>query len=321
MGLIYFRLLRRDDKQDDSSGGGGLNTTAQIAIGVIVPIIVLLGGLIYFIWRTESRRRVAKVEDNTHSSSRLHDFLRRKDAMRGSRLIDSPQLEKARPEMDSKDRHELGDTSFMHELEDAGSPIYEINKPLPMHPPRKDSAVNNAMDTQIDTYEAPARTQRYSELPTRKPEAARQSTASSNYRHSTVGAVRYSTTTSPPPTSGWRASLQPTSLLGGFANKRDRRVSKAASSRYSNQNFDMIDPRSRRSDEGKRSDDSAISPPVSAIEDIDLSRQLSDNHPRVSAVVPVSDSPAWMKRLSVQDTVNQKWKGSGELIGPEDHKI
>ena len=85
----------------------------------------------------------------------------------------------------------------------------------------------------------------------------------------------------------------------------------------------MIDPATRGSDEQrKRSDDSAVSPPVSAIEENSMSRQPSQSDMRVSAVVPVGDgSPAWMKRLSVQDTVNQKWKGSGELCGPEDHKI
>ncbi|KAI5359495.1 hypothetical protein Slin14017_G103970 [Septoria linicola] len=349
MGVLNLRI-RQATEDSNNEEGGGLDTHAQIAIGVIVPVIVLLGGLIYFIWRTERRRQNAKTETDKTHPSRLHEFLRRNDAMRGSRLIDSPKMEHIRPEMDHSHRHELGDASFMHELEDARSPIYEINKPLPSHPARKDSAINSPTEldhsqvtfprAQTGLSEAPARPQRYSaaEMSAYNPIDMRQSTASSVYRHSTLGTIRHSAVSPPPPPSsgnGWRASLQPNSFLGGFANKRDRRVSKATSSRYSKQDFTMMEPHSTRhsrshrgsegddEEEGKRSDDSAISPPVSAISEMDLSRQPSQNFghnsQRVSAVPP--DSPAWMKRMSVQDEVEQKWKDSGELVGPGDHKI
>lgn len=263
MGVI-FRSVRREADGDGNPGQGGLDTHGEIAIGVIVPVVFLLGGLIYFIWTTERRRRnrSGQEPDKTHPSM-LQDFLRRKNAFRGSRLFgeaETGQKEHSSSEKDHKDRHELGDTSFHHELEDATSPIYEVEKPAAIHPARRDSAINSPVEldspsplplTQATLEQAskqPIHTSTTTELPSRDPNEVRQSTISSTFRHSLGGTgntTRYSAV-SPP--SSWRASLQPTSFLGNFSNKRDRRVSKAASSRYSQQEegFTMMEPHSRR---------------------------------------------------------------------------
>lgn len=47
-----------DDAYPCSSGGGGLSTGGKIAIGVIVPVVVLaLAGLAFWFWRKRSKRR------------------------------------------------------------------------------------------------------------------------------------------------------------------------------------------------------------------------------------------------------------------------
>lgn len=293
MGLIHLRLMQRDDGQGHDDGSrGSFATTTQIAIGVIVPVVVLLGGLVCFIWSTEKRRRKANIAtDRAAQLSRGHHFLP-KDSMRGSRFIDSPHRAYSHTGLDHhyhhKDRHERGNTSFGHELEDSFGPAYGINKPLPMHlPPRKDSAITMPHDHAATLPQhvhnsllgAPTRSQRHSvvELPAKSPVDVR--------RHSVIDTVCYSTAP-PDPKSGWRASLQSVFLPSDFASKRDRRGSKASWSPYKTCTFDMIEPPSRRrrsnSDvddepEGKRSHDSASSTPTVATSELDLTRQPSQN--------------------------------------------
>ncbi|KAF2215646.1 hypothetical protein CERZMDRAFT_81793 [Cercospora zeae-maydis SCOH1-5] len=248
MGVI-FRPVRREADNGGDAGNGGLDTHGEIAIGVIVPVVFLLGGLIYFIWTTERRRRTkaSQEPDKTHPSM-LQDFLRRQNALRGSRFFgegETDQKDLVPTEKDHKDRHELGDTSYHHELQDATSPIYDIEKPSAVHPARRDSAMNSPVE--LDSPRPLLLTS------PRQSNEARHITNPSAFHHSSTSGdktVRYSAV-SPPSShpSSWRASLQPHCFLGNFGNKRDRRASKAASSRYSQQpeeGFTMMVPHSRR---------------------------------------------------------------------------
>lgn len=280
MGLIHLRLMQRDDGQGHGDGSrGGFATTTQIAIGVIVPVIVLLGGLTYFIWSTERRRRKAKIAtERAAQLSRGHHFLP-KDSMRGSRFIDSPHEAYSHTGLDHhhhKDRHGQGNTSFVYELEDSLSPVYGLNKPLPMHlPPRKDSAITMP-DDHAPTWPqpvhnrllgAPASSQRHSivALPVKLSADVR--------RHSVIDTVCYSTAP-PDPQSRWRASLPSAFLLSDFATGRDRRASKASWSLYKTCSFDMIEPPSRRRRSNCDVDDDDDDPEGKGS---DLTRQPSQN--------------------------------------------
>jgi hypothetical protein len=128
-------LARADEMDNGEVALGGLNTHAQIAIGIVVPVVLLLGGLLVFIWVTERRRRsaIAKDPNPTHHHHDLHArnplsafASKRNAALRGSRLIDSPHMDSKRP--NNPDRsHDAGayrncfrNGPFMHELEDGG---------------------------------------------------------------------------------------------------------------------------------------------------------------------------------------------------------
>ncbi|KAM3425577.1 hypothetical protein BST61_g7524 [Cercospora zeina] len=273
---VMLRPVRRDADDGGNAGSGGLDTHGEIAIGVIVPVVFLLGGLIYFIWRTERRRRTrtGQEPDKTHPSM-LQDFLRRKNAFRGSRFlgeVETGQGDHASTEKDHRDRHELGDTSYHHELEDATSPIYDIEKPSAVHPARRDSAMNSPTD--VDSPRPlnvpstqPNHIPTTDSSPPRQSNEARHITNPSAFHHLSSNSNHYHNTTtrhsavSPPSSypSSWRASLHPPSFLGNLggvgSNKRDRRASKVASSRYSQQHqqqlhqeegFTMMEPHSRR---------------------------------------------------------------------------
>lgn len=279
MGML--RLLQRDSST--ANEGASHNTTAQIAIGAVVPVVVLLGGLVLFIWMTERRRRAARAEDARKGPTYMRNLLAIFRTPERAR-IDSLKGMEFGPNELHKDRHELSGSVYVHELADTGRVgMQSISKPLPSTPRRTDSLQPNEFSsTQHSLHEAPARPQRYSVAESlfnanRQPEYRQSYAGSDTQRLSNVEPRRHSTA---PPSSS-RASLQPNNLFSmrPSQSQHEIRFSKAASSRCSRNGPSPLDSSEniyRNADsslEGKRSDD--LSPPISAIDPSDISRMNS----------------------------------------------
>lgn len=127
-----------------------LSTDTQIVIGVVLPTLLLVGGLLLFIWRTERGRRtrredliIAKRPARPRINSYLHHL------HQGThKIVCEPQSgnaetsETVRPPAGLKRTHELEDTG-KHELRDMNK-RHGVDFPGPsqVYPPRTDSAVH-----------------------------------------------------------------------------------------------------------------------------------------------------------------------------------
>lgn len=224
-------------KRGPDGGPPGLDTHAQIAIGVIIPVVVLLGGLLLFIWYTEKQRRNRRGEtlpgSSSHAPSRpkINSYLHRSSkALPGIRTsqIDVDAIEIVRPRASDAKMHELEDTGKV-ELQEMQKTLNRLNNRLNRDDDRERTTsprnVNERNDSAIEAAAARLEsrdTDRSREGPERK---ELDTTKMEHVVQTPHESKRYSN-------REYRSSLQPeyrSSLKPGMC-KRDTRV---ASSRYS----------------------------------------------------------------------------------------
>lgn len=223
-------------KRGPDGGPPGLDTHAQIAVGVIVPVVVLLGGLLLFIWYTEKqrRRRVGEAlpgSSNAPTRPKINSYLHRgSKALPGIRTsqIDVDAIEIVRPRASDAKMHELEDTGKV-ELQEMQKTLSRLNNRLNRDDDRERTTsarnVNERNDSAIEAAAARLEsrdTDRSREGPERK---ELDTTKMEHVVTSPTESKRYSN-------REYRSSLQPeyrSSLKPGMS-KREARV---ASSRYS----------------------------------------------------------------------------------------
>ncbi|KAK4503609.1 hypothetical protein PRZ48_004524 [Zasmidium cellare] len=225
-------------KRGPDGGPPGLDTHAQIAIGVIIPVVVLLGGLLLFIWYTERQRRSRRgdsIPRSSHAPSRpkINSYLHRgSKALPGIRTsqIDVDAIEIVRPRASDAKMHELEDTGKV-ELQEMQKTLNRLNNRLHRSDDDRErtSSPRNVSDRNDSAIEAAAArlesrdTDRSREGPERKElDTTKMEHVLPQTPHESK---RYSN-------REYRSSLQPeyrSSLKPGMS-KRDTRV---ASSRYS----------------------------------------------------------------------------------------
>lgn len=275
-----------------------MTNTTLIAIGVVIPLTILIGCASTFIWLTERKRKQNTVVTEIPQRPRIANYFTR-DKDRYSTRIEDDGIEVCSPRPSiSKPEPPIMETKAEYEL-----PSLQIDET------RTDSAVQSPTDTFDVVSELEGTMGRQ---PFKCPSKAKLRHSSDEHYLHAIARKELPNRASLQPQDHYqqRHSLQPITTT----NQRDRVASNKS-------NKEALELETR---------DGSNSPTISAISELSGRARSSARGSDVPGEYLklersgglmadiLGEMPAWIKRMSVQEMVEKNWKVDGEIATPED---